>query len=76
MALYKYWDAGARKQVRIIGSGTGGQRKVEDEEGNVYMQFPYQLSLIKNVSYWDVRRKAEELRRESGDDSILGNPAY
>ena len=36
---YKYWDAGARKKVRIIGSGMYDQLKLEDEEGNIYMQF-------------------------------------
>jgi hypothetical protein len=31
---------------------------------------------LENESYWERRREAERLRRESGDDSILGNPAY
>lgn len=30
----------------------------------------------EKTDYWERRRKAEELRRMDGDDSILGNPAY
>ena len=41
---YKYWDAGARKKVKLLSPRDTLILKVEDEEGNIYLQYGYQIS--------------------------------
>jgi hypothetical protein len=72
--LVERFDPRPRKKNGTLATKMSRERYIKIYGNKVWVDVPDEEE--EKEDYWETRRKAEELRRMSGDDSILGNPAY